>query len=144
MAVKSLFECNQLLEVMGNLCKTCAIKHSSMSQQVKMGKVIGPNNIIYAESINWCSGRYYHEGENNKPKSIFIYFRSFKKHSSFFIFGSHLITYLQPKDKSYEFEVVRLKLDTYTAQSHLIWNVVFPISNPHLQDLFGLSFARLF
>ena len=65
-------------------------------------------------------------------------------HSSFFIFGSHLITYLQPKDKSYEFEVVRLKLDTCTAQSHLIWNVVFPISNPHLQDLFGLSFARLF
>ena len=59
-------------------------------------------------------------------------------------FGSNLITYLQPKDKSYEFEVVRLKLDTYTAQSHLIWNVVFPISNPHLQDLFGLSFARLF
>ena len=50
--VKSLFECNQLLEVMGNLCKTCAIKHSSMSQQVKIGKVIGPNNIIYAESIN--------------------------------------------------------------------------------------------
>ena len=58
------------------------------------------------------------------------------KHSAFFIFGSHLITYLQPKDKSYEFEVVRLKLDTYTAQSHLIWNVVFPIANPHLQDLF--------
>ena len=66
------------------------------------------------------------------------------KSYSFFIFGSNSITYLQPKDKSYEFEVVRLKLDTYTAQSHLIWNVVFPISNPHLQDLFGLSFARLF
>ena len=93
MAVKSLFGCNQLLEAMGNLCKTCAIKHSSMSQQVKIGKVIGPNNIIYAESINWCSGRYYHEGENNKPKSIFIYFRNFDivildvAFSSFFIFG---------------------------------------------------------
>ena len=55
-------------------------------------------------------------------------------HSLFF--GSTLNTYLQPKDKSYEFEVVRLKLDTYTAQSHLIWNGVFPIANPHLQDLF--------
>ena len=64
-------------------------------------------------------------------------------HSSFFILGSNLITYLQPKDKSYEFEVVRLKLDTYTAQNHLIWNVVFPISNPHLQDLFELAFAQL-
>ena len=65
-------------------------------------------------------------------------------HSPLFVFSSNQITYLQPKDKSYEFEVVRLKLDTYTAQSHLIWNVVFPISNPHLQDLFELAFARLF